>query len=197
MLTWAYGMFMPTPTFPSRNPAWSQITPQLLGLTTLLQIDNVAVSHHRLAFTGSKGTPGSTCYILASANLSSAWEVVGTNLFDGNGRFNAAFLMPAEMPRQFFKLSLKLPTSAEMLPRTIALFKTSNLRDLGHSAPYLHTGRMNSLEQVIRFYQKFSDRARINNVRNGDPELKNIFLDDAAIAPLAAFLRSLNEDYTD
>lgn len=184
------------PDFPAPQPGLSQITPQLLGLTTP-QIDDVSVSHHRFAFSSRMGTPGSTCYILAATNLSSAWEVAGTNVFDGNGRFNAAFPMPAEMPRQFFKLSLKLPASAEMLPRTIALFKTSNLRDLGHSAPYLHTGRMNSLEQVIRFYQKISDQARINSVRNGDPELKNIFLDDAAIAPLAAFLQSLNEDYTD
>jgi len=83
------------------------------------------------------------------------------------------------------------------LPRTIALFRTPTVRDLSHSEPYLHTGRMNSLEGVIRFYQKFSAKARRGSVRNPDPELGKIFLGESDIGPLAAFLRSLNEDYTD
>lgn len=184
------------PDFPAPQVGLSQITPQLLGLTTP-QIENAQASQGHFIFTGSNGTPGSTCYVHSATNLSSVWAVVATNSFDGNGRFNAAFTMPADMPQQFFKLSLKLPTPAEMLPRTIALFKTSNVRDLGHSSPYLHTGRMDSLEQTIQFYKDIADQARSNHVRNGDPELNNIFLDDSAIAPLAAFLQSLNEDYTD
>ena len=56
---------------------------------------------------------------------------------------------------------------------------------------------MNSIEQVLQFYQTFSARARGGEVRNGDPELGNISLDDSAVPPLAAFLRALNEDYTD
>ncbi|HTQ97742.1 MAG TPA: hypothetical protein VMH89_13110, partial [Candidatus Acidoferrum sp.] len=83
------------------------------------------------------------------------------------------------------------------LPRTIALFKTPSLRDLGHSDPYFHTGRMKSIGDAIKFYQNFSSKARIGKVRNAAPELAEVSLDDAALAPLAAFLRSLNEDYTD
>jgi hypothetical protein len=56
---------------------------------------------------------------------------------------------------------------------------------------------MNTLEDVIKFYQKFSTLARQRQLRNPDPELQNIHLADSAIAPLAAFLRALNEDYTD
>jgi cytochrome c peroxidase len=94
-------------------------------------------------------------------------------------------------------LSLALPSTADVLPLTIALFKTPSLGDLGHSSPYLHTGRMNSIEEVIQFYQNFSDKARAGDVRNAAPELRDMALDDSAAAPLAAFLRSLDEDYTD
>jgi cytochrome c peroxidase len=102
-----------------------------------------------------------------------------------------------ESSRAFFRLSLKMPTPNEVLARTIALFKTPTLRDLAHSGPYLHTGRMNSIEGVLRFYQKFATKARHGQVRNADSELAKIFLSEADIGPLAAFIRSLNEDYTD
>ena len=36
---------------------------------------------------------------------------------------------------------------------------------------------------------------RAGNVRNAAPELSGIFLKENDIAPLAAFLRALNEDY--
>ncbi len=84
-----------------------------------------------------------------------------------------------------------------ILPLTVARFKTPNLRDLGQSEPYLHTGRMGTLEDVVQFYQTFSDKSRAGTVRNGDPALKGISLDSDAITALAAFLRALNEDYTD
>ena len=79
----------------------------------------------------------------------------------------------------------------------IGLFKTPNLRDLASSDPYLHTGRKSTLEEVIGFYQTFSGLARAGQVRNGAVQLSGISLDNAAVAPLAAFLRSLTEDYVD
>jgi hypothetical protein len=56
---------------------------------------------------------------------------------------------------------------------------------------------MNSIESVLRFYQRFSAKARRGQVRNADPELPNIFLSEADIGLLAAFIRSFNKDYTD
>lgn len=82
-----------------------------------------------------------------------------------------------------------------LLPKTIALFKTPGLRDLGHSAPYMHTGQFDSLEQIVGFYRIASDLARRAQLRNGDRELNGIILTEADVAPLTAFLESLNEDY--
>jgi len=85
--------------------------------------------------------------------------------------------------------------SGDLLPKTVALFKTPGLRDLGHSAPYLHTGQSSTIEAVIFFYRFTSDLAREQRVRNGDPEMARIHLVKETLAPLSAFLRSLNEDY--
>ncbi len=84
---------------------------------------------------------------------------------------------------------------ARLLDFAVGLFKTPGLRDLGHSNPYLHTGRMDTLEDVIAFYGNVSTAARAGLVRNGAHELAGIALGPNDTAPLAAFLRSLDEDY--
>jgi cytochrome c peroxidase len=82
-----------------------------------------------------------------------------------------------------------------LLDLAIARFKTPALRDLGHSAPYLHTGRADTLEQILGLYAQFSSLARGGRMRNPAPELSGMALGGADVAALAAFLRSLNEDY--
>lgn len=81
------------------------------------------------------------------------------------------------------------------LDKAIAVFKTPGLRGLSLSDPYLHTGRKDTIEDVLRFYQKTSALQRSGHLRNGDAELGAIDLDSRAVNDLAAFLRSLNEDY--
>jgi cytochrome c peroxidase len=138
-------------------------------------------------------------YVLATTNLMNppvTWNIVATNMFDEEGDFSVT---NATLPglQGFYQLSVGAPSPATALPLVIALFKTPNLRDLGSSQPYLHTGRMNTLENVLGFYQNFSSLARSGAVRNAAPQLSGIFLDNAAVTPLAAFLNSLNEDYFD
>jgi hypothetical protein len=79
---------------------------------------------------------------------------------------------------------------------SIALFKTPGLRDLGQSAPYLHTGQKDTLEDVIRFYITTSNLARTGQLRNAAPELRAMVLTPGDVDALAAFLRALNEDYS-
>jgi len=81
------------------------------------------------------------------------------------------------------------------LPLTIARVRTPTLRDTGHSWPYLHTGRMPTVEDVLHYYLRMSGMAREGKLRNGDPELTRISLSEEDIVALAAFLRSLDEDY--
>ena len=81
-----------------------------------------------------------------------------------------------------------------LLARSLGAFKTPGLRDLSHSAPYLHAGAFDTLEEVVAFYRDApSSRARPAAQRR--PELSGHRAHRADVAPLAAFLRSLNEDY--
>jgi hypothetical protein len=82
-----------------------------------------------------------------------------------------------------------------LLDRAIARFKTPGLRDLGHSAPYMHNGQFSTLDNVVGFYLDSSSAARAATLRNGATELQGIALLPADIAPLVTFLKSLNEDY--
>ena len=82
-----------------------------------------------------------------------------------------------------------------LLTTAIARFKTPGLRDLGHSAPYMHNGQFAALENAVGFYLGASDRARAGTLRNGINAVRGIALLPADIAPLVAFLKSLNEDY--
>ena len=82
-----------------------------------------------------------------------------------------------------------------LLKRSIAAFKTPTLRDLGQSAPYLHTGEKDTLEEVLHFYRNMSALAKKGKIRAGDPRLKDITLTEKDSVTLIAFLKSLNEDY--
>ncbi|HSA63675.1 MAG TPA: hypothetical protein VLE25_03205 [Nitrospira sp.] len=82
-----------------------------------------------------------------------------------------------------------------LLDRAIARFKTPGLRDLSHSAPYMHNGQFTTLEDIIAFYQDTSALARAGTLRNGALELRGIALTPSDAAPLVAFLKALNEDY--
>ncbi len=84
---------------------------------------------------------------------------------------------------------------SDLLNRAIARFKTPGLRDLGHSAPFMHNGQFDILDDVIVFYKDVSDQARVGTLRNSADNLLGIALTDRDVAPLVAFLNSLNEDY--
>ena len=83
----------------------------------------------------------------------------------------------------------------EVLALTVGRFKTTGIRDLGQSGPFFHTGQMHTIEEVIAFYQRMSALAHEGKMRNAPPEFFDMRLDATDVAPLAAFLRALNEDY--
>jgi cytochrome c peroxidase len=86
-------------------------------------------------------------------------------------------------------------SNATLLDRAIARFKTPGLRDLSHSAPYMHNGQFATLNDIIGFYIGVSNQARAGTLRNGALQLQGIALTARDVASLVAFLKSLNEDY--
>jgi hypothetical protein len=184
--------------FPVPQAAIQQILPLIMP-TAAPQIARASRLGNAFIFSGTNGTPGGTCYVLVSTNLTLAagnWDIVSTNSFDSAGAFSVTNPIQADA-RKFYRLAAVTPSSAQALPRTVALFKTPDLRDLSSSEPYFHTGRINTLEGVLDFYRTFAALARAGAVRNAGPELGKISLDDASVVPLITFLRALNEDYQD
>jgi hypothetical protein len=88
-----------------------------------------------------------------------------------------------------------LLTDTVLLDRAIARFKTPGLRDLSHSAPYMHNGQFDTLSDIVAFYRVVSTQARAATLRNGATQLQGIALTAGDAASLVAFLKSLNEDY--
>jgi cytochrome c peroxidase len=87
-------------------------------------------------------------------------------------------------------------SDAALLDQAIGVFKTRSLRDPGDSDPYMHDGQFDTLEDAVRFYQQSSQLARAGKLRNGDAAMANVALTDQDVKDLAAFLASLDEDYS-
>jgi len=83
------------------------------------------------------------------------------------------------------------------LANTIAQFKTPTLRDLEDSNPYFHNGSKLTLPDVINFYIASSQLARQGKLRNAPSQFQDMSIDQSDVSALAAFLRSLTEDYDD
>jgi hypothetical protein len=188
------------PDFPAPQAGLRQILPLLLSVAPP-QISASGMNGNNFYFTGTNGSAGWSYHVLASTDLSlplAGWTVAASNSFDGQGRFAFTNAAEASVPQKFYALALGALPPSLALPRMIGLFKTPGIRDLVSSEPYLHTGQMNTIEDVLNFYLAVSTNARAGAVRNADPALSGISLDASAVAPLAAFLRSLDEsDYAD
>ena len=84
---------------------------------------------------------------------------------------------------------------ARLLPLTVAAFKTPILRDLGHSASYMHTGQFTNLQEAVGFYITSSNLAKTGQPRNAAPELRHVNLANNDVELFVAFIKALNEDY--
>jgi cytochrome c peroxidase len=71
-------------------------------------------------------------------------------------------------------------------------FKTPSLRDVARTAPYMHTGEFDDLEQVVRFYN--AGGASDGFSGNLDEDILPLELDEAEIHDLVAFLEALTGD---
>jgi cytochrome c peroxidase len=95
----------------------------------------------------------------------------------------------------------QLPASDSGVAGTYA-FRTASLRNLTHTAPYMHSGIFTTLRDVLEFYDDVSGRR--GRARNGyvsreqlDPLLRQLRDPDDRAGDLIAFLESLSDDSFD
>lgn len=123
-------------------------------------------------------------------------ESIHTDLGAWNILFNDDFPSPQEKLYSIIcndKNNCKNKDAALQL--AVAAFKTPTLRDLGHSAPYMHNGQISDLHALIGFYLNASINSRNGSIRNADSELEKVNIELNDIQPLVQFLISLYEDY--
>lgn len=74
-------------------------------------------------------------------------------------------------------------------PRHFGEFRVPGLRQLVHTAPYMHNGSLATLEEVVRHYSELNEE-RLH--ADGERILRRLDLKPEDAADLAAFLRSLS-----
>lgn len=83
-------------------------------------------------------------------------------------------------------------------------FRTPSLRNLRHTAPYMHNGRLRTLDEVLLFYEQLMDEVS-ETIDGGDaavqppldPLLKHLKVEPGDFLDLKAFLDSLSADRYD
>ncbi|MEL6538528.1 MAG: cytochrome c peroxidase [Bacteroidota bacterium] len=78
-------------------------------------------------------------------------------------------------------------------------FRTPTLRNLNLTAPYMHNGLHETLEEVMEFYEEVaggdSDQRNVNVAQSQlDEEMLDLDLDDEQIDGIIAFMEALNDD---
>jgi cytochrome c peroxidase len=72
--------------------------------------------------------------------------------------------------------------------RQMGLFKSPSLRNVERTAPYMHDGRLDTLEKVIDHYSK-----EVKQHPNLDPRVRQLKFTDSEKAALVAFLKTLTD----
>jgi len=73
-------------------------------------------------------------------------------------------------------------------------FKAPSLRNVAHTAPYMHNGAFATLDQVVRFYNRGGGRGLGFDLPNQSPELHPLHLTEHEEHALVRFLEALSDD---
>jgi cytochrome c peroxidase len=79
------------------------------------------------------------------------------------------------------------------------LFRTGSLRNLSKTGPYMHNGRLKTLDDVFNFYDDIADGRNNTSVANNqlDQKVRNLRLGGNQRQAIVAFLQSLSDENYD
>ena len=80
------------------------------------------------------------------------------------------------------------------VPEMQNAFRTPTVRNLDHTAPYMHNGVFNTLDQVMEFYNHGGGIGNGLDVPNQSLAADSLHLDQTEIDQILAFLETLNEE---
>lgn len=141
-------------------------------------------------------------YMRGDKNALSINEIEGLQLFLKSG---CAKCHNGPMLSDYQLHTLGVPDN-EKLPQSDAgvdnqyKFRTPSLRNLRYTAPYMHSGKLRTLEQVLEFYEDLSgDKIRNPLVQKFqlDPIVEILKVDFKDISLIVEFLNTLNDENFD
>jgi cytochrome c peroxidase len=89
-----------------------------------------------------------------------------------------------------------LPEADRLRAGTPYAFRTASLRNLRYTAPYMHSGELDSLDDVLEFYDDAPENPNIGR-RQIDPLVRRLDDPDDEADAIIAFLEALNDDSFD
>jgi cytochrome c peroxidase len=113
---------------------------------------------------------------------SAAFELLTQNPFNAQGSF-------------YDGARPELEAGQESSAATLGAFRTPSLRNLNGSAPYMHNGRFETLEEAVDFHLQGGGRDHAGYVGEVSPELQPVSLEADDRAALLELLRSLDGAY--
>ena len=134
-------------------------------------------------------------YVAGASDALNEQERLGLEIFRAKGNCVTCHLGPNLTDERFHNTGIGYEEgrfvddgrfSVSGRPRDRGAFKTPTLRDVALTAPYMHDGSLETIEQVIEDY----NRGGTSNPHL-DPEIRKLNLSDAEKDALAAFLRTL------
>ena len=131
-------------------------------------------------------------------SIPSESNAMKTDLGVWNILFNSDYSLPQESLYNLICIKngvVACKSRDDTLQKSVARFKTPSLRNLGHSAPYMHNGQISDLHAVVSFYLAASINTRQGQFRNPDEDIAKIDIKPKDLNPLVLFLISLYEDY--
>lgn len=154
-------------------------------------------------------------YMNGDENALNNEEIKGFNLFMGKAKCGTCHFIPlfnGTLPPHWNKIEVEVlgvpqdtvhPTIIDADLGTYNLygaahhkyaFKTTTLRNIEHTAPYMHNGVYNTLEQVITFYDEGGGAGIGMDVENQTLSPDKLNLTDQEKQQLILFLKTLNDD---
>lgn len=163
------------------------------------KIDTINISKALAAFERSLTTSNSRFdqYVAGMTNAISETEKDGFKLFK-KAKCNNCHSGPMFSDYKIHVLGVKdndkLSFSDDGFQKTYG-FRTPSLRNLRHTAPYMHNGRITTLKRVLEFYEDISGgKSQNKHVKDLDPLVREINIKGKDMSPIISFLNTLNSE---
>jgi cytochrome c peroxidase len=181
---------------------YRQLFQEAFGKTEPITAQNLAraIATYERTLTG--GNSRFDQYMRGDENALSINEIDGMQVFLKSG---CAKCHNGPMLSDYKVHALGVPDN-EKLPQSDAgvdnqyKFRTPSLRNLRFTAPYMHSGKIKTLEQVMEFYEDLAGD-KIRNPLVGkqqiDPIIETLKVDFKDISLIVEFLNTLNDEHFD